>query len=65
MVDIGEAVGIIAPSRSASRAPSSRCGRSTPVASRVRTSPRSSRVVELFEARKPKGEAQITELSGE
>ena len=54
------------PSRSASRARSSPCGRSTPAASPGRTSPTACPASqELFEARKPKGEAQIAELAGE
>ena len=54
------------PSRSASRARSSPCGRSTPAESPGRTSPTACPASqELFEARKPKGEAQITELAGE
>ena len=53
------------PSRSASPARSSPCGRSTPVASPVRTSPTvCPRVVELFEARTPKGAAVMAEISG-
>ena len=53
------------PSRSVSRARSSPCGRSTPVVSRVRTSPTvCPRVVELFEARTPKGAAVLAESSG-
>ena len=53
------------PSRSASRARSSPCGRSTPAASPVRTSRTDlPRVVELFEARTPKGAAVIAGISG-
>ena len=56
------------PSRSASRARSSRCGRSTPAASRRPAAPTSRpacpRVEELFEARVPKGKAEISHIDG-